>query len=97
MKNTSKQKPNKIGVLTVFDNPPFIQGAVMAKLPKGLKIVGNGTLPNPLSIVLTGPYAVASELLIELEKLLLFVESKHGHKDGDIYQDAAKVVTKAKS
>lgn len=52
------------------DGTPFLNGITSCMQPKGVEIVGNGTLSHPLNVKLTGAYLAAPDLL-EACKLLL--------------------------
>ena len=48
---------------------PALCNCTYKTLPKGVEIVGNGTLTHPLDVRLSGAYAIAPELLATLERL----------------------------
>ena len=60
------------------DGTPFIQGLLKGNLPEGIEIIGNGTCPHPLSVKLTGAYAIVPQLLkAARQQLALYKSMKH--------------------
>jgi len=57
------------------DGSTGLCGVATKVLPKGVELVGNGTCPHPLDVNLSGPYAVASELLEALMDAKRWIET----------------------
>ena len=62
--------------LQAFIDPVCLQ-ATYRSLPKGIEIVGNGTVPNPLDVRLSGAYAAAPDLLAALRQIIEFDALTH--------------------
>lgn len=62
-------RPTIVCTLTAYTNPVFLD-AVKAIEPEGVKITGNGTLPHPLKVELSGAYKAAPALLAGLKNMV---------------------------
>lgn len=51
-----------VDAVVMEDGGAALCGVVTKPLPKGVEIVGNGTLPHPLDVKLSGAYAVAPQM-----------------------------------
>jgi hypothetical protein len=56
-----------------------IMNIVLANLPEGVRLVGNGTCPAPLGVKLSGRYAMVNELVSALELAIATVELHTGN------------------
>ena len=61
-------RPVLVAKMNAYQNPVYLE-AVKAIQP-GIEIEGNGTCPHPLSVKLSGAYAVAPELLEALQGIV---------------------------
>lgn len=62
-------KPSSVRFRAMYSDDggePFIEGLLQAKLPDGVKFIGNGTCPHPLNVEFTGKYAVVNKALASL-------------------------------
>lgn len=69
-------RPTIACTLTAYTDPVYLD-AVKAIEPEGIKITGNGTLPHPLKVELSGVYKAAPELLKVLKTAVEIAEKNY--------------------